>query len=122
MGTKLLVGGLLIAVTCLAPAPAPAQSVQNEPIPLSQTGSHRGMLPSLPADETTPVSPKQKKSIMHANFEKSKSDATELAALAKGLREELDKPNANVLSLEVINRAEKIERLAKKIRDETKGY
>ena len=59
---------------------------------------------------------------MHANFEKSKSDAAELAALAKALREELNKPNVNVLSLEVINRAEKIEKLAKKIREETKGY
>jgi hypothetical protein len=59
---------------------------------------------------------------MHANFAKSKTDAAELADLAKGLREELDKPNVNVLSFEVINRAEKIEKLAKKIREETKGF
>jgi hypothetical protein len=59
---------------------------------------------------------------VRANFEKSKSDAAELAALAKELCKELDKPNVDVLSLEVVNRVEKIEKLAKKIRDETKGF
>jgi hypothetical protein len=68
------------------------------------------------------LSPKQRLYIMRANFEKSKSDAAELAALAKALREELNKPNVNVLSLQVVNRAERIEKLAKKIREETKGY
>jgi len=124
MSTKVLAWGLLIAVICLAPAPALAQSMQNEPIPSSQTsGRHSipNIQPVLP-DETSPLSAKQKLSIMHANFEKSKTDAVELAALAKGLREELDKPNVNVLSFEVVNRAEKIEKLAKKIREETKGF
>jgi hypothetical protein len=68
------------------------------------------------------LSPKQRLYIMRANFEKSKSDAAELAALAKALREELNKPNVNVLSLQVVNLAERIEKLAKKIREETKGY
>jgi len=45
-----------------------------------------------------------------------------MAALAKELREKLDKSNADALSLEVVNLADKIEKLAKKIRGETKGY
>jgi hypothetical protein len=116
----ILACGLLIAATCLAPAPARAQAIQDQPTPSNQTGGHR-MLPVLP-DETPLLNAKQKVSIMHANFAKSKTDAAELADLAKGLREELDKPNVNVLSFEVINRAEKIEKLAKKIREETKGF
>jgi len=52
----------------------------------------------------------------------SKNDAAELAALAKGLREVLDKPNTNIHSLEVNNRIDKIQKLAKKIREETTGY
>ena len=68
------------------------------------------------------MSAKQKQSIMHSNFVKSKSDAAELASLAKELREELNKPNVNVASLEIVSRAEKIEKLAKRIRDETKGF
>jgi len=112
--------GLLVTLMLLMPASAPAQST----ISGSQVTSHHG---STLSDESPnvlpePLSDKQKQSIMRANFEKSKSDAAELAALAKGLREELDKPNVSVLSPEIINRAEKIEKLAKRIRDETKGF
>ena len=113
--------GLLITLTCLMPAPAPAQSS----VPGTQSTSHRAPLaiPDSSRNEVPqPLSANQKLSIMRANFEKSRSDAAELAALAKGLREVLNKPNVNVLSLEVINRAEKIEKLAKKIREETKGF
>jgi hypothetical protein len=113
--------GLLIAFTCLHSAPASAQSSGSGNQP---TGHHSltAILNDSRNDVTPPLSAKQKLSIMRANFEKSKSDAAELAALAKGLREDLDKPDVNVLSLEVFNRAEKIEKLAKKIREETKGY
>jgi hypothetical protein len=69
-----------------------------------------------------PMTPAQKHSLMHANFERSKKDVAELAALAKGLREELDKPHADISSVEVVSRAAKIEKLAKKIRDETTGF
>ncbi len=113
--------GLLITFTCLMPAPAPAQSS----VPGTQSTSHHALsaIPDSSRDEVPqPLSANQKLSIMRTNFEKSRSDAAELAALAKGLREVLNKPNVNVLSLEVINRAEKIEKLAKKIREETKGF
>jgi hypothetical protein len=122
--------GLLITVTCLTPALAPAQSPQNtqsEGTVLNHAGGHRVLVPTpegsdARADAPPLLSSKQRLSIMRANFEKSKSDAAELAALARGLREELNKPNVNVLSAQVINRAERIEKLAKRIREETKGY
>lgn len=112
----------LIAVTCLAPVPAPSQSIQSPQIPSNQTSVRR--LPDDLADETQnpSLTPRQKQGIMHANFVKTKSDAAELAALAKELREELNKPNVNTASLEVVNRAERIEKLAKKIREEMKGF
>ena len=59
---------------------------------------------------------------MHANFVKAKNDAAEMASLAKELREDLNKPNAHILSSEVVDRAEKIGKLAKRIRDETRAY
>jgi hypothetical protein len=113
--------GLLITLICLAPAPTPAQSSGQGS---QSSGSHRRPPVSQDSGDEIPqpLSPEQKLSIMRANFEKSKSDAVELAALAKGLREVLNKPNVSVLSLEVINRADRIEKLAKKIREETKGY
>jgi hypothetical protein len=113
--------GLLITLACLTLVPSHAQSQQNSPqhnphgLPGDMTGNSRNDLPE-------PMSVQQKQSIMRANFEKSKSDAEELAGMAKGLREQLDKPNIHMLYLDVANRADKIEKLAKKIRDETKGF
>ncbi len=51
-----------------------------------------------------------------------KEDAKELAALATSLQGDLDKSNVNVLSLQVVEKAEKIEKLAKRIKSNAKGY
>jgi hypothetical protein len=72
--------------------------------------------------DSTKLNPQQKRWILRAKLEMSKNDAVELAALAKGLYEVLQEPNTNVLSAEVISRTERIQRLARKIREETKGY
>lgn len=117
-------GILSLTILSIATAPGQAQSMDDlQPsVSTSHTGGHRaGDLPILSQD-SPPMSAKQKQSIMHSNFVKSKSDAAELASLAKELREELNKPNVNVASLEIVSRAEKIEKLAKRIRDETKGF
>ena len=50
-----------------------------------------------------------------------KQDADELSTLAKSLQEELDKSSENILSLQVLEKAEKIEKLAKRIKNNAKG-
>jgi len=91
-----------------------------------QIGQHHSQrLPDLhPDDKTTgpELSARQKQTLLKSNFEKTKDDAAELADMAKGLRDELNKTSANILSVEVIHKAERIEKLAKKIREEAKGY
>jgi bacterioferritin (cytochrome b1) len=64
----------------------------------------------------------QKKELLKSNFQKMKRDADELAALAKLLQEELDKSSQDILSLQVVSKAEKIEKLAKKIKETARGY
>lgn len=64
----------------------------------------------------------QRKDLLKSNFDKMKRDADQLAALAKSLQEELNKSSQDVLSLQVVNKAEKIEKLAKKIRETARGY
>jgi hypothetical protein len=66
------------------------------------------------------VTTKQRKAILKSNFEKIKKDTDELAALAKSLQEEVGKSNENVLSLKIVEKAEKIENLAKKIKNSAK--
>jgi hypothetical protein len=125
MRAAILCGSLLILVICLGPAPGLAQPPQSGAI---GKGSHPDIpsaiddIPTTRGEGPVPLNPKLTKSIVESNFAKSKKDATELAALAKQLREELDKPDADPLSAEITTRIEKIQKLAKKIRDEMKGY
>ena len=113
--------GLLLTVICSVPADAHAQSETAIP-------GHPSSVPLLDregritrGEDLPPLTNKQKKSIMNSNFERSKRDAAELAALASQLLDELNKPNVDTLSLESMNRIERIEKLAKKIREEMKG-
>ena len=70
----------------------------------------------------SPLSEKQKRNLLKANFEKMKHDAGELADLAKALQEELNKSNENILSLDIVDKADKIEKLAKKIKGTARGF
>ena len=64
---------------------------------------------------------KQKQALMDQNFKKLKKNAKDLAELAKSLQEEIEKTNENVLSLEIVRKAEQAEKLAKQIKEEAKG-
>ena len=122
MGAKAILVGLAAAAACLTLAPIAAQSPQSRAArPQQQEEKYERTMRGLPSDRTVAedsLSPQQRQ----ANFAGAKTDAAELATLAKELREELNKPNAGLPSPEVIRRAHRIEKLAKKIREETKAY
>ena len=91
--------------------------------PLGQESPVSSSGPPTPGLEAHPeLSKKQKRDLLKSNFEKLRDDADELADLAKSLQDDLDKSNENVLSLKVVDKAEKIEKLAKKIKGEARGY
>ncbi len=52
---------------------------------------------------------------------KLKADTDKLLELATQLKQQVDKSNENVLSLDVIKKAEEIEKLAHSVRDKMKG-
>ena len=124
--------GMLITVACLAPITTRGQDSMAQPtgITVQHLGTHHVPSPDEIPNEARAMinhdpqlmSYKQKASIVQANFDKSKNDAAELATLARDLRAELEKPDANALSFDIATRIDKIEKLAKKIRDETKIY
>jgi hypothetical protein len=79
--------------------------------------------PAQSNEESPPsLSQKQKSDLLKSNFEKMKRDAGELADLAKALQEELNKSNENILSLDIVDKADKIEKLAKKIKGTARGF
>jgi hypothetical protein len=77
--------------------------------------------PITPSDFPKP-NEKQKQAIVDYNFKKLKKHAADLADLAKSLQKEIEKSNENVLSLEIVKKADEVEKLAKKIKNEAKGY
>lgn len=78
--------------------------------------------PGHATENSGQITPKQRREMMKASFEKMKRDAEELASLAKALQEELEKASENVLSLRIVEKAEKIEKLAKRIKGTARGY
>jgi hypothetical protein len=94
------------------------RSMQNPALPVTEKALTSSPAASNGSAITTDTSAKDPKK---ARLEQTKSDAAELSALADQLREELGKMNANVLSLDVIQKTQKVERLAKKIKGEANG-
>ena len=72
--------------------------------------------------EVPRVSQKRQRNILKANFEKMKRDADELVKLAKALQEELDKSNENILSLDMVDKADRIEKLARKFKGDARSF
>jgi hypothetical protein len=50
-----------------------------------------------------------------------KRDADELASLAKSLQDDLNKSNEHVLSLQIVEKSDKIEKLARRIKSVARG-
>lgn len=75
---------------------------------------------AAPKDEATTV-PGPKAAAKGSKLDKTKSDAAELSTLADQLADELNKMNVNVFSLDVLHKTEKVEKLAKKIKEEVHG-
>jgi hypothetical protein len=117
--------GWLVAATVISPTTAPSRSAEG-PADAPQADLRVALLlPQRIIEEKHPgteLTPKQKRELMKSNFAKMKNDAAQLASIANELRDELNKTSVDILSMDVIHRAEKIEKLARKIKEEAKGY
>jgi len=104
-------------------ATALASPLQARTSPAGSTSSEavQGLQPNLESPQI-PLSDKQRREMMKANFDRMKRDAKELADLAKNLQDQLDKSNENVLSLGIVDKADKIEKLARKIKSTARGF
>ncbi len=90
------------------------RSEQNPPPP--KTGE--AVANAAPNQVAALAAPKPKAETKKTNLQKTQDDAAELSALADKLRDELNKMNANVFSLDVLQKTEEVEKLAKKIKGE----
>jgi hypothetical protein len=69
-------------------------------------------------NQATAITPKENSDSKKSNFDKTRTDAVELSALADQLRDELKHMNINVLPLDVLEKTQKLEKLARKIKGE----
>lgn len=121
----LIVLGLLVATTLIWTASAPSRPPEGQAAsPLADPAAARVTSQGVPVERNTgpELTTKQKRELLKSRFEKIKDDAAQLATKANDLHDELDRSSVDILSLDVIQKAEKIEKLAKKIKDEAKGY
>lgn len=111
-------------------APDLAVSAPTAQQPIEQQSIERSRmklgLPPTPDMEDHKVhnrkGPAADQAILKAKFEEAKRNADTLAELAQSLKSDLDKGNENVVSLLVVKKAEKIEKLAEKIKKWGKAY
>jgi hypothetical protein len=64
----------------------------------------------------------QAKKLNQQRHENLKRDTDKLVKLSNELKQYVDKSNENVLSVDVIKKAEEIEKLARSVREKMKGY
>jgi len=111
--TLILSAGLLFALASpspILPTPLAAQQNRNEPPP-----------PDPALQKMQKAADKERNQQRQSEL---KRDADELYKLATELKNSVDKTNENVLSLDVIKKAEEIEKLAHSVRTKMKaeGY
>lgn len=117
----LLPGFLALLVLMAGPTRVAGQgmssSIQQTPPPTVQSNQ----FPQIVPPDFPKSSEKQKQALVDYNFKKLKKHAADLAELAKSLQKEIEKSNENILSLDIVKKADKVEKLARKVKSEVKG-
>lgn len=121
MGSRFLACSVLLLAFAL---PALAQMPGNppqQPMPSMQPNV-QPIAPMGTADDgVAEMEAEQAKRAEQQRVEQLKSDTDKLLKLSVQLKAYVDKTNTNVLSLDVMKKAEEIEKLAKSVRDKMRG-
>jgi nitric oxide reductase activation protein len=111
----------VVALTVAMALPAWAQRQSAPPVAPS---TDRNTLGTAPSDEDEASARLAHDMAKKANLERQaaiKTDAEKLLKLAVELKASVDKSNENLLSMDVVKKAEEIERLAHSVKDKMKG-
>jgi 5'-deoxynucleotidase YfbR-like HD superfamily hydrolase len=111
---------VLTLLFCLLSFPALAQNVPRQAPPIPS----RGDMNQPMADEDDArnrITSEMEKKAAKERMAALKSDTDKLLKLSVELKSYVDKSNENVLSLDVIKKADEIEKLAKSVKEKMKG-
>jgi hypothetical protein len=81
-----------------------------------------GQPPQQEDEQHARIEREQAKKLNEQRHENLKRDTDKLVKLSNELKQYIDKSNENVLSLDVIKKAEEIEKLAHSVKEKMKGY
>ena len=109
----------LVALLRIAQSPAVAQQSPHPP----PTSPHIGYLnpPAYDDEGHARITRDMEKKAAKARAAALKTDTDRLLKLSVELKDYVDKADENVLSLDVIKKAEEIEKLAKSVKDKMRG-
>jgi nitric oxide reductase activation protein len=114
----------LVLVPALMVAVAPGVRAQHSSAPPVVVPSDRSGLGEAPADGDEASARLARDMAKKANSERQaalKNDTEKLLKLAVELKASVDKSNENLLSMDVVKKAEEIEKLAHSVKDKMKG-
>lgn len=119
-----LAGNLICAALLMAFSSIAGISQQNTPAPPAPTPAATTPAPVAQPSDTPPnaaANQKPQDPVMLQRKKQLAADTAKLLELANELKAEMDKSSKDTLSLNVIKKAEQVERLAHKVRDEMKA-
>ncbi|MGH9773672.1 MAG: hypothetical protein ACRD50_01860 [Candidatus Acidiferrales bacterium] len=107
----------LLPTALMIPSALQQKTGSPQPKPWPEDPNH----PYAP-DPMPPPSPKTRKALLQESQKQMHDDIERLFTLAQDLRQQIEKTDeTTVLSLDVVKKAEEIEKLAKKIKDLARG-
>jgi hypothetical protein len=123
--SRILAITTVLIVSALAARPGFGQDVNTPPVFGPSQGRRAGSLPTSPIPTTDDQQRQlERDSAKKANEERQaqlKRDTERLFELSNELKRYVDKTNENILSIDVIKKADEIEKLAHSIREKMKG-
>jgi hypothetical protein len=103
---------------------SPSQTTTQQQLPGIPPGNRGITGPTLDPDADSMTARMAEQQAKSRNFDRQKrleTDTQKLLALATELKEQVDKTDKNIMSLDVIKKADEIERLAKSVKERMKG-
>ena len=116
MRTKTVISMVFLSILIWRPAVTAGQTVQPP--------SHRVPIIGPPDDDTYEKDQINREAAKKANEDRAaslKADTDKLLKLATELKASVDKSNENILSVDVIKKADEIEKLAHSVKDKMRG-
>src|SRR5438270_4789097 len=89
---------------------------------LAQFAAHGQAEPQRRSDQEENMRREQQKKMNKQRHENIKKDTDKLLELSTQLKQYVDQSNENLLSIDVVRKAEEIEKLARSVKDKMKSY